>query len=242
MYMDVVVGELAVQRPASGMPASCEKCEVRLSAICCSLDQAGLAALSRLGRKIQLVAGQTLLWEGDESVVVGNVLSGILKLSTVTGDGREQIVGIVYPSDFIGRPFGKDSHHSVTALTDASLCVFGRGAFDRFAREHEAVGHALLERTLTELDRARHWMLLLGRKSACERVASLILEMAERIGGAPTIALPLSRQQMADVLGLTIETVSRSLSRLKQAGIISLPGTRLLTIEEPEKLGRIATG
>ncbi|MFP5454517.1 MAG: Crp/Fnr family transcriptional regulator, partial [Alphaproteobacteria bacterium] len=103
------------------MPDSCESREVRKTAICCSLDSAGLAALGRLGRKMRLSAGQTLVWEGDESVVVGNVLSGMLKLSTVTGDGREQIVGIVYPSDFIGRPFGKDSHHSVTALTDASL-------------------------------------------------------------------------------------------------------------------------
>lgn len=240
--MDIQVGALVRDRAEADVPSSCEKCEVRGSAICCSLDPSGLAALSRLGRKIQLIPGQTLVWEGDESVVVGNVLSGILKLSTVTGDGREQIVGIVYPSDFIGRPFGRDSQHSVTALTDASLCVFGRAAFDRFAREHEDVGHALLERTLTELDRARHWMLLLGRKSACERVASLLLEMATRFGIDQTITLPLTRQQMADVLGLTIETVSRSLTKLKMAGIISLPGARLLAVDEPEKLKRIASG
>jgi hypothetical protein len=135
-----------------------------------------------------------------EAVTVGNVLGGILKLSTVTGDGREQIVGIVYPADFIGRPFGKDSPHSITALTDSALCIFGRTAFDRFAREHEGIGHQLLERTLTELDRARHWMLLLGRKSASERVASLLVEIADRVGGGDVVELPLSRQQMADVL------------------------------------------
>ncbi|MCZ4341655.1 helix-turn-helix domain-containing protein [Sphingomonadaceae bacterium G21617-S1] len=221
---------------------SCEGCAVRASAICCSLDPVALDALSRLGRKIHVLAGQTLVWEGDESILVGNVLAGMLKLSTVTGDGREQIVGIVYPSDFIGRPFGRDSHHSVTALTDASLCVFGRSAFDRFAHEHGEVEHALLARTLVELDRARHWMLLLGRKSACERVASLILEMSARLNAEQEIALPLSRQQMADVLGLTIETVSRSLTKLKHAGIISLPGTRRLTIDAPDKLKRIADG
>lgn len=221
---------------------SCDRCEVRASAICSSLDADGLAELSRLGRKIQVLAGQTLVWEGDESILVGNVLGGVLKLSTVTGDGREQIVGIVYPSDFIGRPFGRDSHHSVTALTDASLCVFGRSAFDRFAHTHGEVEHALLARTLTELDRARHWMLLLGRKSACERVASLILEMDARLGKDGEIALPLTRQQMADVLGLTIETVSRSLTKLKNASIIELPGPRRLAIIAPEKLKRIADG
>jgi len=226
----------------SALPPSCGACEVRGSAICCALDDSGLTALSRLGHRITLAAGETLLWEGDEAITVGNVLSGMLKLSTVTGDGREQIVGVVYPSDFIGRPFGKESPHSVTALTDASLCVFGRTAFDRFAREHEEVGHALLERTLAELDRARHWMLLLGRKSAGERVASLIVEIADRTGSAGVVDLPLSRQQMADVLGLTIETVSRALTRLKRAGIISLPGLRQLVIEQPGQLREIARG
>ncbi|KQX17907.1 MULTISPECIES: Crp/Fnr family transcriptional regulator [unclassified Sphingomonas] len=242
MYRDANVEEAPVAGRAASLPSSCADCRVRASAICCALDDSGLTALSRLGRRITLTAGQALLWEGGEAVTVGNVLSGILKLSTMTGDGREQIVGIVYPSDFIGRPFGKDSPHSVTALTDASLCVFGRSAFDRFAREHEAIGHALLERTLAELDRARHWMLLLGRKAAGERVASLIVEIADRAGGGPSVELPLSRQQMADVLGLTIETVSRSLTRLKRAGIISLPGLRRLTIEQPDRLRAIASG
>jgi CRP/FNR family transcriptional regulator len=242
MYRDADIGTAPVGGRSSALPASCADCRVRSAAICCALDDSGLTALSRLGRRITLAAGETLLWEGDEAITVGNVLSGMLKLSTMTGDGREQIVGIVHPSDFVGRPFGKDSPHSVTALTDASLCVFGRVAFDRFAREHEAIGHALLDRTLTELDRARHWMLLLGRKSAYERVASLIAEIADRSGGGATVELPLSRQQMADVLGLTIETVSRSLTRLKRDRIIAIPGLRRLTILQPEVLATIASG
>lgn len=184
------------EAPASA--ARCMDCVVRASAICGSLDAAGLDELARLGRKVHLRPGQTLLWEGDESVLVGNVLEGMLKLSTVTGDGREQIVGIVFPSDFIGRPFGKDSHHSVTALTEARVCIFRRSAFDSFAGAHSGIEAALLRRTLDELDRARRWMLLLGRMSATERVASLLLEMIDRLGKAPadTISLPLSRQQM----------------------------------------------
>ncbi|WP_016746222.1 Crp/Fnr family transcriptional regulator [Rhizorhabdus wittichii] len=242
MYRDAHVGEAPVGGAAFALPASCAGCPVRSSAICCVLDDSGLTALSRLGRRITLAAGETLLWEGEEAVTVGNVLSGMLKLSTLTGDGREQIVGIVHPSDFIGRPFGKDSPHSATALTDTTLCVFGRAAFDRFAREHAVIGQALLERTLTELDRARHWMLLLGRKSACERVASLIVEIADRADDGPAIDLPLSRQQMGDILGLTIETVSRSLTRLKRAGIIALPSLRRIAINRPGELRAIAEG
>jgi CRP/FNR family transcriptional regulator len=222
---------------------SCQTCVVRNRAICSSLDGNELETLNKIGRRVAVHRGQTLMWEGDDSSLVANVIDGVLKLSTSTADGREQIVGVVYPSDFIGRPFGSTTHHSVTALSDATVCMFTRAAFDEFAREHPGLEHKLLQRTLTELDRARHWMLLLGRKSAGERVATFLLEMSRRLAdatcaGQPTAVthfeLPLSRQQMADLLGLTIETVSRQLTRLRQAGIIDLPDRRAVVILDPE--------
>lgn len=188
-----------------------------------------------------------MIWEGEDSVLVANVINGVLKLSTNTEDGREQIVGVVYPSDFIGRPFGGTSGQSVTALTDASVCVFNRSDFDAFAREHPELEHKLLERTLGELDRTRRWMLLLGRKSAGEKVASFLLELAERLDGpgcaisfehpkARTLTLPFSRQQIADVLGLTIETVSRQFTRMKNEGLIDLPSRREVTLLDHDGL------
>src|SRR3546814_13763913 len=87
----------------------------------------------------------------------------------------------LFPSDFIGRPFGKGSPYSVTAMTDAEVCIFNRKSFDDFASAHPDLQHKLLRRTLDELDRARHWMMLLGRKSAEEKVASFLLEMSERL-------------------------------------------------------------
>lgn len=222
---------------------ACERCTVRAKAICSPLDSGELADFNRIGRRVSLKSGQTLMWEGDDSMLVANVIEGTLKLSTSTGDGREQIVGVVYPSDFIGRPFGRRTPHSVTALSDARLCVFTRGAFDEFARNHGGLEHQLLERTLDELDRARGWMLLLGRKSAQEKVATLLLDMARRLsdrkvddGSDIAFDLPLSRQQMADVLGLTIETVSRQLGELKRLRIISLPGRRGVVIHDQEAL------
>jgi CRP/FNR family transcriptional regulator len=187
-----------------------------------------------------LTPGESLIWEGDDSLLVANVVEGVLKLSTGTEDGREQIVGMVFPSDFIGRPFGATTGHGVTALTDAKVCVFNRRDFDAFAREHPALEHKLLQRTLAELDRTRRWMLLLGRKSASEKVASFLLEMADRMAtpGCETMQmpdeirldLPVSRQQIADVLGLTIETVSRQFTRLKAEGVIDLPSRRQVVI------------
>jgi CRP/FNR family transcriptional regulator len=222
---------------------SCEECAVRSTAICASLSGVPLAELNRLGRRARVSRGQTLVLEGDESTVVGNVLEGMLKLSTMTGDGREQIVGIVFPSDFIGRPFGKDSRHTVTALTDATVCIFRRNAFDTFAGDHPGIEQALLRRTLDELDRARRWMLLLGRLSAQARVASILIEMVERLGGEEgnVVSLPLSRQQMGDLLGLAIETVSRTMTRFKEAGIIGLPGGRQLVVKDRDALIRLSS-
>ncbi len=225
---------------------ACDTCLVRNRAICSSLDGEELKALNAIGRRRMLAPGESLMWEGEDSVLVANVIEGVLKLSTGTEDGREQIVGVVYPSDFIGRPFGSTSGHGVTALTDARVCVFSRKDFDAFAREHPSLEHKLLQRTLAELDRTRRWMLLLGRKSAGEKVASFLLEMSERLVqpgcvDAPDqplhrFALPFSRQQVADVLGLTIETVSRQFTRLKADGVIDLPSRREVVILDRESL------
>jgi len=241
MLLDILdATEAGGSRQTGG--SSCNHCAVREKAICASLGSEDLAELNRLGRHVRLRRGQTLLWESDDSLLVGNVLAGMLKLSTITSDGREQIVGMVFPSDFIGRPFGGSSGHTVTALTDAKLCLFPRRGFDGFATCHRDVERALLRRTLDELDRARHWMLLLGRMSATEKVASLLVEMTERFGGngGAEIVLPLTRQQMGDLLGLALETVSRVMTRLKDAGAIALPGGRRLVVTNLFALTRIA--
>jgi len=221
---------------------------VRNRSICASLDPEARLLLGREGRIQTVKRGQTLVWEGEDALLVANVLEGVLKLSTSTSDGREQIVGVVYPSDFIGRPFGERSHHSVTALVDSRVCLFPRAAFDRFAHDHPELEHGLLNRALDELDRARRWMLLLGRKSASERVASFLLEMSVRLaesgcegkGPLDQFELPLDRQQIADVLGLTIETVSRQLSSLRASGVVDLPGRRALHIVDRSRLIALA--
>jgi CRP/FNR family transcriptional regulator len=228
---------------------ACDTCTVRNRAICSALDDTELASLNAIGRRRALQAGEPLIWEGDDSILVANVIDGILKLSTGTEDGREQIVGVVYPADFIGRPFGATTRHSVTALTDARVCVFARADFDRFAGEHPALEHKLLQRTLSELDRTRSWMLLLARKSAEEKIATFLLDMSERLaqsdcegaeGPLDRFDLPFSRQQIGDVLGLTIETVSRQMTKLRRDGVIDLPTRRAVKILDRTELAAIA--
>ncbi len=218
----------------------CDHCPVRNRAICSVLNSEEIAVLSSIGRCIKLSSGKTLFWEGEDPILVANVVEGVLKISTGTEDGREQIVGMVYPSDFIGNLFGAANSQSVTALTDASVCIFPRREFEQFAREHPALEHKLLERTMAELERTRRWMLLLVHKTALEKVASFLLEMAERTVEVSCqihfalpgrkLTLPFKRQQIADLLGLSIETVSRQFTRLKQQQLIDLPSRREVII------------
>lgn len=197
-----------------------------------------------MGRRYRVKAGHSLLWEGDEAPTVANVLTGVLKLVVATADGREQIVGLVFASDFIGRPFGKASPYRVTALTDAEVCVFGRQRFDAFAERHPHLQQKLLHRTLDELDRARHWMMLLGRKSAPEKVATFLLDMEERLprdaGGDGSFELPFGRQQIADILGLTIETTCRQLTRMRSDGVVDLPSRRAVRIADRARVAAMA--
>ncbi|MFZ3483236.1 Crp/Fnr family transcriptional regulator [Sphingomonas sp. 3-13AW] len=223
----------------------CADCTVRDMALCGSLTDKELEALNALGRRQRLAKGETVIWAGDESVLCANLLSGVLKLSASTADGREQIVGLHYPADFIGRPYAGSADFTVTALTDSELCVFPRKQFEQVLEDHVRMERLLLQRTFAALDEARSRMLMLGRKSAEEKIAGFLLDMAARAGGTAcrataegpiTFDLPLTRGQIADVLGLTIETVSRQMTKLKAAGVIALPGGRAVTIRLREAL------
>ncbi len=227
----------------------CAECSVRDRALCGTLSDAELVGLNRIGRRRRLAAGETLTLAGDRADACGNVLSGALKLTAATADGREQIVGTLFPSDFIGRPFAERVDFTVTALTGSEICSFPRGPFERLMEDHAALERELLNHAFGVLAAARTQMLTLARRSAREKVAGFLLDMASRSGAqasratseAPvTFALPLNRGEIADLLGLTIETVSRQITKLKAAGLIALPSVRGVTIRNEAALRAIA--
>ena len=226
----------------------CADCTVRDQALCSTLSDLELARLNAVSRHQSVAKGATLMWAGDESIVCGNVLSGVLKMTAATADGREQIVGLLYAPDFVGRPQGGELPFSVTALTDTELCIFPRAPFQQMLEDHLAMERLLLRRTMTALDEARSRMLLLARGTAEEKLAGFLLEMTDRAldagtahsGGEISFELPLSRAQIADVLGLTIETVSRQVTHLRTAGIVALPGGRMITVLDRTALQRRA--
>ncbi|CAN5222947.1 transcriptional regulator FnrN [soil metagenome] len=217
----------------------CKDCAVRDSALCGSLTDQELEVLNALGRKRTMARGQTLIWAGEESLVCANLLSGVLKLVASTPDGRELIVGLLYPADFVGQLYTEQSQFTVTALTDVELCVFPKHQFERVVEDHPRMERLLLQRTMEALNDARARMITLARKSAAEKIAGFLIDMASRVTvngcrgseqGPVTFDLPLARGQIADVLGLTIETVSRQMTQLSSAGVIGLPGGRAITI------------
>ena len=222
----------------------CTGCGVRGRALCGGLDDDGLSALAALCQRRRVPAGETLMWAGDESLICAHLLSGVLTMVAATADGREQIVALFHPADFVGQPYASEVDFSVTALTDAELCIVPRRAFARFLESHAGLERLLLRRTLAALTQARARMLALARMSATERVAGLLLDVAARAGrdGGTAFDLPMTRGQMADVLGMTIETVSRQLTKLKGAGVIALSGARTVTIRDARALEERASG
>jgi CRP/FNR family transcriptional regulator len=168
----------------------------------------------------------------------------MLKLSKLLPDGRRQITGFLLPGDYLGLAFAERYICSAEAVTPVRLCRFPRSAFLALLDQFPALEKALLGRAATELAAAQKQMLLLGRKTARERVASFLLQLAEREGADDGMAmdLPMTRTDIADYLGLTIETVSRTLTNLRKTGLIALPDPHHLSIVHRTRLDAEAGG
>jgi CRP/FNR family transcriptional regulator, anaerobic regulatory protein len=225
---------------------SCAFCAVRRGALCGTLTPEQLPRLNRVAFRRQYSAGQFIAGAGQQQDWFATVLSGVVKLTKTMADGRQQIVGLLFASDFLGRPFGSVGLYRAEAATNVELCCVERHYFEDMLSKAPAMERRLLERTLNEVDAARDWMLLLGRKTAQERVASLILLMTQRNpsqgpgADALRFELPLSRTEMAEYLGLCVETVSRQIRRLRVADVIETDNGRMLHVRDVVRLGRLA--
>jgi len=182
--------------------------------------------------------GQEIVAAGEDAGFIATVIEGIVSLSRTMPDGRRQMVGLMFPSDFIGRPMRPVAPFDAVALTQVRLCVLVRRQFEQILHGSPALERRLLELTLDELDAAHEWMLLLGRKTAEERVASFLLLLARRAAAAEegsgkdglTFDLPITREAMAEYLGTTVETVSRQLTKFRQIGLIDLIEARRIRV------------
>jgi CRP/FNR family transcriptional regulator len=217
---------------------------VRSQALCSVLDCTDLKEFKNLGWTIRLEPGQTLFHEGDPATRVFTLTRGTLKLYKLLPDGRRHVSGFMYPGDFLG--ISVDDEHAFTAeaLEEAQLCWFPRNRFDDFVESHPSLERELYRTAAHELAAGQRQMLLLGRKTAMERLASFLLSLANPAGpenrSAKTVRLPMSRSDIADYLGLTKETVSRVLSAMRRDRLVRLHAIDQVELIDPEGLAKIA--
>jgi CRP/FNR family transcriptional regulator len=224
---------------------NCARCSVRLISICAALSSDELKDMESMGQGARFAARDVLVAQGEPAESVFTVTEGVVRLYRLLADGRRQIIGFALPGDFLGLSLFATSSFSADAVTDTVVCRFPRKTFVSYVEKHPQLMRRLHEFASHELNLAQDQVVLLGRRSAEERLCTLLLMLRDRLRRLghtpPYIPLPMNRQDIADYLGLTVETVSRTFTKLAKSKLIVVvpEGVRLLREEELE---RIATG
>ncbi|MBU2340837.1 MAG: Crp/Fnr family transcriptional regulator [Alphaproteobacteria bacterium] len=224
---------------------ACAECPVRDRAACSVLEPGERDALAKVGRMRELGRGETLFAAGEPVSSCATLVTGALKVATLDSEGREQILALIHPAGFIGEFFRPFAEHDVIALSDSSLCVFAGQAMEEAIDAYPALARALLRRTQEDLHASRMLQALTGKTSGRGKVAALLLGFAQAASDSPChpaalFELPLSRGEMANMLGLTIETVSRQITRLEREGAIARRGKRGIELADPALLSQAA--
>ena len=191
-------------------------------------------AIRQAGQNASIGRDESLFCEGDPADAVFVVVSGTVRLSKMLADGRRQIIGFHEAGDLIGFALSQEHSYSAEAVTSARLRRVSRTKLEGLMDANPQLRLSLFSLAARELAAAQRQLLLLGRKTARERLCSFLVE--RRRDGSGTIELPMSRTDIADYLGLTIETVSRTLSQLRSAGLIRMQGLNSIELADPERL------
>lgn len=208
----------------------CADCAICRFSICAALDKAELRELEHLGRHIHFASCETVFGQEEMTTSVYNLLEGVMRLYKLLPDGRRQIVGFALPGDLLGMAASARHSFSADAIGAVAVCRFSKSSFARFIEDKPHLLRRINELTIRELSQAQDHMVLLGRRSAEEKVATFLLGWRDRLvqlrGPSNTVPLPMSRQDIADFLGLTIETVSRTFTKLERDRVIGIqPGS-----------------
>ncbi len=193
--------------------------------------------LEIMGVRMHYSRNSEIFGEGESAEHLYRVVSGAVRICKLMSDGRRQISAFYLPGDTFGLETDGIHIFSAEAVSDCELLLVKRGPFVAAAMRNPGAIAELWSQTMDHLRRAQHHMLLLGRKNAQERIAAFLLELAERLCCAGELRLPMSRQDIADYLGLTIETVSRTLTQLERDGLIEIPVSRQIVLRNRAALG-----
>ena len=225
---------------ADCLPERCRECPSRTNGFCASLHPADLARLHPHLIRKRLRPGDEIISQGVANDHYFHVVSGTAKLSAVMENGVEQILGLRFSGDFLGQRFATEAGFTAQAATEIELCKLPRTALDALADASTHVGHLMHRQVVGELDEAREWILAVAHRDARQRVAGLIYRIARRQPSQKAgvhFALPLSRAEIGNYLGLTVETISRQLTALRRDGLITVDRKTHVTIMH---MGRLA--
>ena len=192
----------------------------------------GLDLGSFKGAQIRYAREEEIFGEGEPATYVYKVLSGAVRTCRILRDGRRQIDEFHFAGGYFGIEAGAEHRTSAEAITDSTVLLVRRVGVGELAAQDSDLARQLFRLTVEGLQRTQDHVVLLGRKSASERVASLLLDLSQRAGQPRILEVPMSRQDMADYLGLTIETVSRTLTQLQADGLIEIPTSRRIVLRD----------
>lgn len=216
------------------------------SVICAGLDAPAKEQMFLLSDTRRVRAKETVFYEADPCENFYEVVRGVIGLYKLTPDGRRQVVGFAYPGQLLGLGFQAEYAYTAEVVSEATVCRYPRKKLERIMEECPSLGRRLLAMTASDLVAAHDQMLLLGRKTAPEKLVTFLLRLSgmnEKRGEDPCkVHLPMKRGDIADYLGLTTETVSRLFSRLKRARIIDLRQTNHVVLRDMERMREIAEG
>lgn len=237
----------AARRPAQARDSSpCAACAVRHLTVCAALGEDELRYLSSIVSHVELGPGQSLFQEGEEARSVYSVTAGTMKIYKLLPDGRCQVTGFLFPGDFLGLAHEQTYAYSAEAVTYTALCRYTRKQLETMLERFPQMEQRLLGMAKHELVVAQEQMLLLGRKTARERLASFLLTLsrdATRRGQpADPVFIPMSRSDIGDYLGLTTETVSRTFTQLKRDALIAAESGNRVRLLDVERLTEMAEG
>lgn len=195
--------------------------------------------LDMIGNCMSFARNAEIFGEDEPADYFYKVVGGAVRISKLLSDGRRQIGAFYLPGEIFGLETDETHAFSAEAICDSQILVVKRSAFLAEATRDCAIVTEIWTQTMTHLQRAQNHMLLLGRKNAQERIATFLLEMAARLSRTGEVELPMSRQDIADYLGLTIETVSRTLTLLENEAAIELPTSRRILLRDRAALRRL---
>jgi CRP/FNR family transcriptional regulator len=224
----------------------CGTCPVRGLAVCGVLDPQELYALAEIVHELHRTHRQSVIVEGDEADSFYVVTGGVASVEKLLADGRRQVVGFLYPSDFFGLAIDGRYAYNVTAVTNLSLCRLDRAKYLNLIERFPKLEHRLLGMASDELAANQEQLLVLGRKTAKEKVASFLSTLSERSGrlghARSPVWVPMTRGDIGDYLGVTTETTSRMFTQLRKEGLIEFLPDAMIALCDAARLKEIADG